>query len=275
VNKYIIALVILPYLIIGCGKKGSEQGSPIAEKVAAFQNIETIRTGDKLDFRAIEEIYNLRLKEFALKYDKTFGEEMGVIIEKAIRNGKASKYPKAQVQIISKTLQKVFFLALKGELEQAAKLDNASARHLEDASGYYEVIRPTVLRRGEWMKVGTLYDEEIQQVFSKAREAIEKKDSAQFESQRNMLNDKLIRIFALSVLFEVEGLIENRAIYEQAQIKQAEASTYYSIIEKEIKKNNPGGHEIIHYQLNVNPEDADFDVIKKELEVGLPNLKIE
>jgi hypothetical protein len=265
----------LPYLIIGCGKKGSEQGSPIAEKVAAFQNIETIRTGDKLDFRAIEEIYNLRLKEFALKYDKTFGEEMGVIIEKAIRNGKASKYPKAQVQIISKTLQKVFFLALKGELEQAAKLDNASARHLEDASGYYEVIRPTVLRRGEWMKVGTLYDEEIQQVFSKAREAIEKKDSAQFESQRNMLNDKLIRIFALSVLFEVEGLIENRAIYEQAQIKQAEASTYYSIIEKEIKKNNPGGHEIIHYQLNVNPEDADFDVIKKELEVGLPNLKIE
>lgn len=90
-------------------------------------------------------------------------------------------------------------------------------------------------------------------------------------SQRKMLKDKLklMRIFALSVLFEVEGMIENRAIYEQAQIKQAEAATYYSIIETEVKKNNPSGHEIIHYQLNDNPEDADFEVIKKELEAGL------
>ncbi len=273
-NKYIIAFIIFFYLISGCGKKSSIQSSPIAEKVAAFQNIERIRTGDKLDFQAIEEIYSSHLKEFALKYDKNFGEEMNVIIEKAIRDGNVGKYPKIQAQIISKTLQKVFFLALQNELKQSSKLDDAAAKHWENASRYYEALQPTVLRRGDWMEVDNLYDEEIQEVFSKAREAIEKKDSAEYESQRKMLNDKLIRIFALSVLFEVEGLIENRAIYEQAKIKQAEAATYYKIIEKEVQKNNPSGHEIVHYQLNVNPEDADFDVIKKELEAGLSNINL-
>ena len=273
-NKYTIAIIILLYLIIGCGKKGSEQSSPIAEKVAAFQNIERIRTGDKVDFQAVEEIYDSHLKEFASKYDKTFGEEMDVIIERAIGDGEVSKYPKVQAQIISKTLQKVFFLALKDELKQSSKLDVAAVEHWENASGYYEALRPTVRRRGEWMEVGNLYDEEIHQVFGKAREAIEKKDSEQFESQRNMLNDKLMRIFALSVLFEIEGMIENRAIHEKAKVKQAEAATYYKIIEKEVKKNNPSGHEIIHYQLNVNPEDVDFDVIKKELNAGLPNINL-
>jgi len=269
VNKYVIALIILPHLIIGCGKKDGTQSSLIAQKVGAFQNIERIRTEDKLDFQTIEEIYNSHLKEFASKYDKIFGEAMDVIIEKAIRDGKVSKYPKVQAQIISKTLQKVFFLALQDKIDQVHKLDDTAPEHLENASGYYEALRPTVLRRGEWMEVGNLYDEEIRQVFSKARESIEKKDLAQLKSQRKMLKDKLMRIFALSVLFEVEGMIENRAIYEQAQIKQAEAATYYSIIEKEVKNNNPSGHEIIHYQLNDNPEDADFEIIKKELEAGL------
>ena len=273
-NKYIIALIILPHLIIGCGKKDGTQSSLIAQKVGAFQNIERIRTEDKLDFQTIEEIYNSHLKKFASKYDKTFGEAMDVIIERAIRDGKVSKYPKVQAQIISKTLQKVFFLALQDKIDQVQKLDDTAPEHLENASGYYEALRPTVLRRGDWMEVGNLYDEEIRQVFSKARESIEKKDLAQLKSQRKMLKDKLMRIFALSVLFEVEGMIENRAIYEQAQIKQAEAATYYSIIEKEVKKNNPSGHEIIHYQLNGNPEYVDFDVIKRELEVGLSNINL-
>jgi len=275
VNKYTIALIILLCLVIGCGRKGSEQTSPIAEKVAAFQNIERIRTGDKLDVQAIEEIYSSHLKEFASKYDKSFGEEMDVIIERAIRDGRAGKYPKAQVQIISKTLQKVFFLAFQDELKQSSRLDDAATKHWENASGYYEALQPTVLRRGEWMEVGNLYDEEIHQVLNKTREAIERKDSAQLTSQRKMLTDKLMRIFALSVLFEVEGMIENRAIYEQAKVKQAEAATYYKIIEKEVKKNNPGGHEIIHYQLNVDPTaDTDFDVIEKELKAGLPNINL-
>ena len=268
-NKYTIAIIILLYLIVGCGKKDDEQAAKIDRKVSAFKNVEQIRTEDNFDFREIEEIYNSRLQAFALKYDKVLGEEMNVIIEKAIRDGKVSKYPKVQAQIISKTLQKIFFLALQDELEQSRKLDNTAATHQGNASGYYEAIRPTALRRGDWLGVDTLYDEEIQQVFGKAKEAIEKKDSEKFVSQKKILTDKLMRIFALSVLYEVEGMVENRAIYEQFQIKQAEASTYYKTIEEEVKKNNPSGHEIIHYQLNVNPEYADFEAIKKELEVGV------
>ena len=275
-NKYTIVFIILLHLIIGCGKKDSTQSSPTAEKVTAFQNIERIRTGNRLDFQAMGEIYNSSLKGFAAEYDRTFGEKMDVIIKEAIRNGKADKYPKVQAQIVSKTLQKVFFLAIQDELKQAAKLDVAATEHWENAKGYYEAIKPTVLRRGEWMEAGSLYDEEIQEVFSNSREAIEKKDAKQFDSQRKMLNDKLMRIFALSVLYEVEGLIENRAIYEQAKVKQAEAATYYKIIEKEVKKNNPSGHEIIHYQLNADPTaDVDFDVIKRELQAGLPNINLK
>ena len=270
-----IALIILLCLISGCDKKDSAQVSPIAEKVSAFKNIERIRTGDKFDFQSIEEIYNSHLKAFASKYDKTFGEEMDVIIERAIRDGRAGKYPKVQAQIVSKTLQKLFFLAFQDELEQSSRLDVPATEHWENAKGYYEAIKPTVLRRGEWMEVGNLYDEEIQGIFGKIREAIDKKDSEQFESQRNILSDKLMRIFALSVLYEVEGLIENRAIYEQAKVKQAEATTYYKIIEKEVEKNNPGGHEIIDYQLNGDQTaDVDFDVIKRELEAGLPNINL-
>jgi len=109
VKTVTIALIILLCLISGCDKKDSAQVSPIAEKVSAFKNIERIRTGDKFDFQSIEEIYNSHLKAFASKYDKTFGEEMDVIIERAIRDGRAGKYPKVQAQIVSKTLQKLFF----------------------------------------------------------------------------------------------------------------------------------------------------------------------
>ena len=195
---------------------------------AFFIAVEKARKSKPVDIPAIDSVYSNYLAPFI----KTADPGSDVAITDAITKAKKNEAPHVQSQIISKTIQKVFFneiVTLLSSLrnESDEKAYNSAIGKIED---YYEVLRPTVIRRSEW--VGK--NQELEEICRMQLNSLKEYNGhPSLETSINTLVNTLKKVYILSVFYELVGIAENRGKNKvKCEEKVVEGRIFFETVEK-------------------------------------------
>ncbi|OGS21961.1 MAG: hypothetical protein A3J83_00880 [Elusimicrobia bacterium RIFOXYA2_FULL_40_6] len=261
ISLFRVVVLGLFLFVAGCANMGDLSISQIKEKIDASNKIGKTAQTKPVDFAALNKIYSKDLQPLVKSLDKEFNSGMDNGITTAISNGKANKEPAYEVQVVMKTLTRVFYLALVRSLEKG---------EIEKALAYNEAAKVPAQRRDKTVKPCPNLEATLTTAFSALEQASKTGNKMDIMLQKKIIIDTLKKSYALSVLFEVEELIKNREKDpEFVKVKVAEGLTYYKILENDIKNNSPKSNEIIMSMFSGPASNYDLKVLREELNKGL------
>ena len=255
--------------------------------VSAFSEIGTLRKANPIDGDAIEAAYEGELQELVQEMDAKNSLTLDSDITDAIEDIKNSNEPKLAAQVIDKTIQRVFYLAVLENITHARddfeEDDTSELRQYWDQA--YAAYQPLIGTADRENKVLTSdrtnidtgsnpnLEDQITVAFIRGQKALGKKDSEEDEItlgiQRQVIRLSLVRAFYIAVLREVEAILDNRdSNTEKAGEVQKEGEVYYRILEEFVSRDNPTGNETIKSQLTGELSDVTADTIVSELSKG-------
>src|SRR3989339_740599 len=255
--------------------------------VSAFTEIGTLRRDDPIDGESIASAYEGELQDLTKEMDTEYGLVLDSDILSAIEDIKNNSSPKLAAQVIDKTLQRVFYLAVLENITHAR--DDFEEDDTSELSQYwdqaYAAYQPLVGTADRENKVLTSdrtnidtgsnpnLEDQITVAFIRGQKALGKKDSEDDEItlgiQRQVIRLSLVRAFYIAVLREVEAILDNRdSNTEKAGEVQKEGEVYYRIIEEFVSRDNPTGNETIKSQLTGDVSGVTADTIVSELSKG-------
>ncbi len=255
--------------------------------VLSFQAIGMLRKQDPVDADAIAAEYAGELQEIVQFLDQTYGIGLGGSVLVAIEDIRNAQDVRLAVQVIDKTLQSAFGLAVYDRLTLILNnFDDMSTDALEfeldRAYAAYLAIIGTTARDNKVLtsdrqsiETGSNpgLDSKINVAFIRAKNTLNKQsknDEADFAVEREVIVLSLVRSFFIGVLREVEGIIENRdRDVEEAREKQVEGEFFYRIVEGFISLDNPSGNNIIKSQLTGSLSNVVARQIVGEISRGL------
>jgi ABC-type glycerol-3-phosphate transport system substrate-binding protein len=171
--KLLAAMAALSLVLGACGKAEETASKPKVEnkeKVSekkeaeekekveyadvfkeAITELEKAKEGKDVDFDKVTDLYNSNLKELVQKRDAEFEDTIDEKITAALSAGKDDSMDKVIVkQIFDKLMQKVFYTSIKHDFtevtEKWGKTEEVNAE-LEEAKGYYAILKSTVEKR--------------------------------------------------------------------------------------------------------------------------------
>src|SRR3990172_2705885 len=255
--------------------------------VSAFSEIGTLRKEETIDGDAIEAAYEGELQDLVQEMDTENSLTLDSDILGAIEDIKNNNEPKLDDQVIDKTIQRVFYLAVLENITHAR--DDFEEDDTSELSQYwdqaYAAYQPLVGTADRENKVLTSdrtnidtgsnpnLEDQITVAFIRGQKALGKKDSEEDEItlgiQRQVIRLSLVRAFYIAVLREVEAILDNRdSDTEKAGEVQKEGEVYYRIIEEFVSRDNPTGNETIKSQLTGDVSSVTADTIVSELSKG-------
>ena len=255
--------------------------------VSAFSEIGTLRKEETIDGDAIEAAYEGELQDLVQEMDTENSLTLDSDITDAIEDIKNSNEPKLAAQVIDKTIQRVFYLAVLENITHAR--DDFEEDDTSELSQYwdqaYAAYQPLVGTADRENKVLTSdrtnidtgsnpnLEDQITVAFIRGQKALGKKDSEEDEItvgvQRQVIRLSLIRAFYIAVLREVEAVLDNRDTNTDKALEvQKEGEIYYRIIEEFVSRDNPTGNETIKSQFTGDLSGVDADTIVSELSKG-------
>lgn len=239
--------------------------------------IERMRKEETADWAAIREQFEKCLpvvRRVDAEHSTSYVEEIGRALDKCAAGDKAG----VNQQILAKGLQHVAALAIKSELDIAmgngADADGAVGA-VEYAAALFEGIRPTFVRRDAdfFGGAGTLEkaaDEAVQHL----REAAGSGKGGILAARRE-LDDAITRTYALSVLYEIQGIEELRdKDLAKCEVKRVEALVFYRIIKPLVRKRDGKADEVICAMLEGDYAAMSSQVIEENLEKGLLHINL-
>jgi hypothetical protein len=255
--------------------------------VASYNEIGVLRRQVPIDGNAIASAYEGELQDLTKKADAENNVTLDSDILAAIEDIKNNNEPDLAAQVIDKTLQRVFYLAIlqritdvRDDFHDAKKSD---LKFLwDEAYAAYQAIKGTADRENKVLTEDRLsietgsnpnLEDQILVAFIRGQKALDRKDHDEDEItigvQRQVIRLCLVRAFYIAVLREVEGILNNRdSDPEQALVYQKEGEVYYRIIEEFVSRDNPEGNEIIKSQLTGDLADVNADTLVSELSKG-------
>lgn len=261
--------------------------STLDTAVSAFSEIGTLRKKDPIDGDAISSAYEGELQDLTKEMDTEYGLTLDSDILSAIEDIKNSNEPKLAAQVIDKTLQRVFYLAVMENITHARddfEEDDTSelSQYWDNAYAAYQALVGTADRENKVLSSDRTnidtggnpnLEDQITVAFIRGQKSLEKKDTEEDEItlgiQRQVIRLSLVRAFYIAVLREVEAILDNRdSNTEKALEVQKEGEVYYRIIEEFVSRDNPTGNETIKSQLTGELSDVTADTIVSELSKG-------
>ncbi|HHT9113230.1 MAG TPA: carboxypeptidase regulatory-like domain-containing protein [Candidatus Wunengus sp. YC65] len=255
--------------------------------VSAFSEIGTLRKEETIDGDAIEAAYEGELQDLVQEMDTENSLTLDSDITDAIEDIKNSNEPKLAAQVIDKTLQRVFYLAVLENITHARddfEEDDTSelSQYWDQAYAAYQALVGTADRENKVLTSDRTnidtgnnpnLEDQIIVAFIRGQKALEKKDSEEDEItlgiQRQVIRLSLVRAFYIAVLREVGELLENRdSDAEEALVELKEAEVYYRIVEEFVSRDNPTGNETVKSQLTGELSNVVADTIVSELSKG-------
>lgn len=257
------------------------------EAVASYQEIGVLRRQVPIDANAIASAYKSELQDLTKNVDTENNLTLDSDILGAIDAIKNNNEPDLAAQVIDKTLQRVFYLAIleritdvRDDFHDGKKSD---LKFLwDEAYAAYQAIIGTADRENKILtedrttiETGSNpnLEDQILVAFIRGQKSLDRKDHEEDEItigiQRQIIRLSLVRAFYIAVLREVEGVLNNRdSDPEDAQVFQKEGEVYYRIIEEFVSRDNPEGNEIIQSQLTGDLAEVHADTIVSELSKG-------
>ncbi|MCK6468549.1 MAG: carboxypeptidase regulatory-like domain-containing protein [Candidatus Brocadia sinica] len=255
--------------------------------VASYNEIGVLRKQVPIDGDAIASAYEGELQDLTKEVDAENTLTLDSDILAAIEDIKNNNEPDLAVQVIDKTLQRLFYLAIleritdvRDDFHDGKKSD---LKFLwDEAYAAYQAIAGTADRENKVItedrtsiETGSNpnLEDRITIAFVRGQDALDRKDHDEDEItvgvQRQVIRLSLVRAFYIAVLREVEGVLNNRdSDQEKALVYQKEGEVYYRIIEEFVSRDNPEGNEIIKSQLTGDLADVNADTLVSELSKG-------
>ena len=255
--------------------------------VSAFSEIGTLRKANPIDGDAIEAAYEGELQELVQEMDAKNSLTLDSDITDAIEDIKNGNEPKLAAQVIDKTLQRVFYLAVLENITHAR--DDFDEDDTSDLSNYwdnayaaYQALVGTADRENKVLTEDRSnidtgsnpnLEDQITVTFIRGQKALNKNnpedDEITLGIQRQVIRLSLVRAFYIAVLREVEAILDNRdSDTEKAREVQKEGEIYYRIIEEFVSRDNPAGNETIKSQLTGDLSSVSADTVVSELSKG-------
>lgn len=255
--------------------------------VSAFQTIGSLRRQDTVEAQAILEAYTRELQQLTQALDSFYALSMDSDLMAALNNISNDHQVPLAAQVIDKTLQRVFALALYNRVTLVLdSFDDLSASDLElewdRAYSAFQAIRDTAARENKVLTAdrqsiesgkNPFLDSRITLALIHGKSAISNVSSGSTEHlaiTREQVILPLVRSFLTGVLREVEGVIENRdRDSDEALEKQVEGYYFYRIVDRIIAEHNPGGDALIRTQLTGDLSAVNADQIVSEISRGV------
>lgn len=212
------SLIALSVMVIGmmagCMKPATDSAPSFS---SIFFAIETVRKNKPVQFDRIDSLVAIHADSLQ-KWDSVSYAH----IQRALADAHEGTRPHVQSQIISKTLQLIFFNRLHRALARTFPHDTSHTADL------YECLSPTVLRRSEW--IGK--NRELDELFRNALRSYLSHDGSNTPNPAvPIMKDLLIKTYFFSVLYEFEGIEKNRGKDEEkCEEKEIEALLFLQII---------------------------------------------
>lgn len=229
-----------------------------------FLAIESIRKSKPVDFTGIEQTYRTHLADFVNRSDSLIDTRIRDAIDEGLRGNKVH----VQSQKVSKLLQKVFFDALIRSLRKLSGLSdqNTYAAEIQWAERLYNCLKPTVVRRSEWIGKGRELDDAIR--FQLDRLA-SKPDEKRITKASQALETSLIRTYVLSVFYELEGIENNRGVDTlKCEEKEVEGRIFFETVEKYVESEEL--RNLIWQSLYRRYDELDVAEVRKLLAEAFP-----
>lgn len=255
--------------------------------VASFNEIGVLRRQVPIDADAIASAYEGELQDLTKAVDAENNVTLDSDISGAIEDIKNNNQPDLAAQVIDKTLQRVFYLAILGRITDVRDdFHDGEKKDLkflwDEAYAAYQAIIGTADRENKVLtedrtsiKTGgnPNLEDQITVAFLRGQKALDRKDHEEdgitIGVQRQVIRLSLVRAFYIAVLREVEGILNTRdSDPEKALVFQKEGEVYYRIIEEFVSRDNPEGNEIIKSQLTGDLADVNADIMVSELSKG-------
>lgn len=255
--------------------------------VSNFQAITDLRGQTPIDGAAIEAAYAGELQQLTQLVDQIYGLSIGTDVSSAIESVKNGNEVPFSLQIIDKSLQRVFALVVYNRTTLVSEnFDGLSADELalewDRANSAYSAIADTAGRVNKVLTEDrqTLQDgsnpdldDQITLAFVRGREALGKAnvdDRLNIVIARENIIIPLVRSFLIGVLREVEEIIADRDIdATEAREKQIEGEFFYRIVDGFIALDNPAGSTLIKNQLTGDLANVVADEIVSEISKGI------
>lgn len=255
--------------------------------VASYQEIGTLRKQVPIDANALASAYEGELQNLTKEADTENTLTLDSDVLGAIDDIKNNNEPDLAAQVIDKTLQRVFYLAIleritdvRDDFHDGKKSDLAFL--WDEAYAAYQALVGTADRENKVLTEDRTaietggnpnLEDQILVAYIRGQKALDRKNHDEDEItigvQRQVIRLCLVRAFYIAVLREVEGVLNNRdSDPEEALVAQKEGEVYYRIIEEFVSRDNPEGNEIIKSQLTGDVADVHADTIVSELSKG-------
>ena len=255
--------------------------------VSAFSEIGTLRRDDPIDGESIASAYEGELQDLTKEMDTEYGLTLDSDISNAIEDIKNDSSPKLAAQVIDKTLQRVFYLAVLERITDVRDnfddLDTSELSLLwDEAYAAYQALVGTADRENKVLTSDRTnidtgsnpnLEDQITVAFIRGQKALGKNNPEEDEItvgvQRQVIRLSLVRAFYIAVLREVEAVLDNRDTNTDKALEvQKEGEVYYRIIEEFVSRDNPTGNETIKSQFTGDLSGVDADTIASELSKG-------
>ncbi|WP_244072118.1 hypothetical protein [Nitrosomonas sp. PY1] len=239
----------------------------IDEAVKSFQAIAELRKQATIDGNAIEAAYQGDLQELTKIIDQIYGLSIDSDVSSAINAIKNQIDVPLAAQIVDKSLQRVFAIAVYDRTTLVAhQFDTLSSDQLilewDRAYSAFQAISGTASRFNKVLTSDKKslqdgrdpdLDYQILRAFEYGRHTLDKADEEnRFDVSiaRENIVSSLIRTYLIGVLREVEGIIGSRDTdVADAREAQVEGEYFYRIIEGFIAQDNSFGSNRIKAQL--------------------------
>ena len=259
----------------------------VVNAVASYKAIGELRAKNPVDAEAIAAEYDGELRQVTQIIDQAYGLTIDQNVMEAIAIVRNGDQVALASQVIDKSLQRVFALAIYNRTTLV--LDNFDslatgelALEWDRAHAAYQAIIGTAARVNkvltedrQTLKDGTNpdLDDQITLAFVNGREALSKanaNDRTNVAIARENIIVPLVRSFLIGVLREVEGVIANRSTdVDEARVEQLEGDLFYRIVEVFIAQDNPSGNDRIKAQLGGDSADVVANEIVSDISKGI------
>lgn len=268
---YVAVLLSLVFVSNGCSESDKKQNVPepavVKQYVKAYLEIEKIRADKNPDWADANTQYKITLpviKNVDAKYATDYVKE----IRDALKKCAAGEKTEINGQIVAKGFQNVTVLAIRQELDLMATSEPADIKaSAERIAAYFEGIRPTFVRRDKGFFEG---EKILEAAADAAIEQLSKSDKGNLLTASRELEDVIARTYALSLLYEMEGIEKLRdSDLDTCDTKRAEAGMFYRVIQPRIVKRSPTANEILLNTLNGSYGAINSKEIERNLTAGL------
>ena len=263
--------VMLIAALACAGKEGRPSALAKAKAFAQAEvKIERMRRQEAPDWSAIKEEYETAAGVVG-EMDELSGKNYDVEIREALERCSRGEEPRVNQQVLAKGLQHVAVLAMREELDAMAGADAAGRKAAAELVwAYFEGIRPTFARRdGDLFGGKSTLEATAERALDLLKNSAASTPGAILTARRE-LEGAIARTYALSVIYEVEGIEKLRdKDRRKCDVKRKEAEIFYRIIQPRISRRDPKADETICAMLAGDYGAVSAKEIEKMLRGGL------